>query len=189
MSAPLKISENNAPAAPLLSSAVMSGKKIESAAPPDVVLKKGVLGISNTSAIYFGIALAALIVIPLGAITMKARIKTIWMHFQPPPPEPPAVVVKPLPPPVPQKIVLPIVKPGTFVLRSISLSPAGSLAVINDKNLGIGDPVEIAGQPGWKVAEIHAHEVVLDYYGNRLPVPVSDGVARKPLDDRLHALN
>lgn len=83
---------------------------------------------------------------------------------------------------------LPPIPPHAFHLTSISLSGTTRLAVIEGHPILEGHALPVAGQPGWKVAEIHDGFVVLDYLGNRLSCPIEIPAA-KPLNDRLHSLN
>ncbi|GEM_PF-6323426 len=184
---PLKIAENHAPSAPLLSSAALAGgRKPEAAPPPEVKLKKGVFGMSNSTAIYIGIGVAALIILPVSGVMLQAKIKAIWMHFNQLPPAAAQIFA---PPPVPKKVPMPEVKPGTFNVSSISLDGATHLAVINGQELAEGDAVPVPNQPGWKLAQIRESEVLLDFFGNSLVVKLNVALNTKPLNDQLHPLN
>src|ERR1043166_898632 len=105
----------------LLDSAAFAVKrKVEEAAPPEVVLKKKFLGLENGLAIYLGIALAALVIIPLAHVAVRAKIAELLGLLKPK-----TEVVHPAPiapPPIqPVKIPLPTIQPDMFKVTSISL--------------------------------------------------------------------
>ncbi|MEA3188164.1 MAG: hypothetical protein QOD99_1994 [Chthoniobacter sp.] len=190
----LKISENELPAARLLNSAASFGKRSHaSAPPPDAALRKTIFGLNHSSVIYGGIAIAALVILPLGGIAVRARIRALHAQVEPSPI--PAAVVAPVKPfvaptPVPvKKIPMPVVKPGTFEVTSIMTGGPTGIAVINGREHVKGDEVPVAGEPGWKVEEIHENGVTLNYFGNLLVVELEAEGATKPLNDKLRPLD
>lgn len=195
-----KIVENSAPSARLFNSAVSLRRRAEMAPPPEIALKAGFFGVSNTAALCAGIGLAALILIPLGAFAARGKIKEIWMRFQTPvvveqavprpahPAHPALPAPTPLAIPPVKKIALPAIKAEMFNVTSILLGGAAPIAVINGKACSVGDQVPVAGEPGWKLARILEDRVVLDYFGNPVAVMLNLALAPKPFHDELNPL-
>jgi hypothetical protein len=105
------------------------------------------------------------------AVVRQAPVQTVARHAAP---APSAAPVPPL-------------KPGTFVVSSISIG-APSFAIINGISRVEGDPVEAPGVTGWKVRLIVDGAVVLQNGSTLTSLPLSTpGI--QPLDDQLKPLN
>ena len=82
---------------------------------------------------------------------------------------------------------VPPLKPGAFIVTSISLSPP-AFAIINGRSRIVGDPVEAPGVIGWKVARVMDGAVILQNGGSFATLPLT-APGLKPLDDELKPLN
>jgi hypothetical protein len=82
---------------------------------------------------------------------------------------------------------VPPLKPGAFIVTSISLSPP-AFAIINGRSRIVGDTVEAPGVIGWKVARVMDGAVILQNGGSFATLPLT-APGLKPLDDELKPLN
>ena len=115
----------------------------------------------------------------IGGAYQSGKLSMFFNH-----PNPVALAKAPVAaPPLPA----PALKPGVFVVTTISVGQP-SIAIINGKTRGEGDPVEAPGVTGWRIKQIVDGAVWLQNGSTFASVPLATPTL-KPLDDTLKPLN